>query len=317
MKIAYLVLTHGNPKLTGHLISQLAGAQAYFIVHVDRKTDITPFLPLAQRFSNVHFCRDRINGAWADFSLVQATLNAMTDTMQIVPDVERLVLLSGATLPVQPRSYIERFFALDQQANYMEAFAMPDEQFGKPLGRLQHYWIRCAPPMARYRRRLQKMIIAYAPLRDYKPAFNGMQAMAGSQWWSITGQACRHILEFVQANPAFLRFCRHTDCPDEHFLQTILWNSSFRQTLRPSITYTEWKPGSHSPETMSQRHIDLFNAARVMNAEHHNSPLPAEEVLFARKFDEKQWDLVEQLARDNAAKDAVEQAPYPSLSRTA
>lgn len=215
---------------------------------------------------------------------------------------DRLVLLSGATLPVQPVAYIHDFFRRHAELNFMDAFAMPNEQYGKSLGRLEHYWIRRSPPLHRYRWMLQDFINQWLPRRNFRRAFGALQPAAGSQWWAITGAACRSILDFVQAHPRFVRFCQHTDCPDEFFFQTILWNSAFRPTLRPCITYTNWVPGKMSPETISADYLPHFASAVVLNSPHNNSPLPPAEVLFARKFDEQPAALLDQLEQLLASK---------------
>ncbi|MFL9923672.1 beta-1,6-N-acetylglucosaminyltransferase [Herbaspirillum lusitanum] len=301
MKIAYLILAHNNAKLLGRLIEELSGEQNSFFLHIDLKADINAFAAL-RAYPNVHFCEQRVDGAWGDFSLVQGTLNVMQQAMQFDPEFERVVLLSGSTLPVQPSGYIEDFFAKNPESNYVEAYAMPNEQYGKSLGRLEHYWLRRTPPMLSYKWKAQDFIIAHAPRRNYKRAFGDMQPIAGSQWWAMTGKACQYVLDFVRDNQRFCRFCHHTDCADEFFFQTILWNSPFRASLLPSITYTDWKPGSSSPNTINEEHLRHFAQARVTSSVNCNSPLPQSEVLFARKFDEKPWGPIEQLLASNHRK---------------
>ncbi|KAF1043031.1 MAG: hypothetical protein GAK35_02413 [Herbaspirillum frisingense] len=301
MKIAYLILAHNNPRLLSRLISELSTEQAHFFLHIDSKTDISAFDGL-RALPRVHFCEQRINGAWADFSLVQATLNMMDMAVKQDADFSRVVLLSGSTLPVQPTRYIEDFFARMPKANFMEAFAMPNEEFGKTLGRLTHYWLRRSRPLIRMKWKAQTLINKYAPLRDYKAALGELEPMAGSQWWAITGEACRYVLDYTQAHARFVHFSHHVDCPDEFFFQTILGNSPFASTLEPSITYTNWRPGQMSPDTLKEFHLEHFAQPLVMNSVNHNCPLPGGEVLFARKFDEQPWDVVEALFAANHRK---------------
>jgi len=313
MNIAYLILAHNNPKLLERMMRQLDGPHVSFFLHIDRKADLTPFLGLAERFPRLHFCRERVDGAWGHFSLVEATLRLMRLAMHTLATPDRLVLLSGATLPVQPASYIEDFFGRHGEANFMDAFAMPNEQYGKSLGRLEHYWIRRSPPLHRYRWMLQDFINAWLPRRNFRRAFGALQPAAGSQWWAITGLACQTILDFVDAHPRFVRFCRHTDCPDEFFFQTILWNSPLRQSLRPGITYTNWVPGKMSPETITTDYLPHFAQEVVLNSPHNNSPLPPSEVLFARKFDEQPAALLDQL--EQLLQSKVRDLPRPDATQ--
>jgi hypothetical protein len=307
MKIAYLILAHNNPKLLSRLVAELSGERASFFLHIDSKADIAQFAPL-KSLPQVFFSQRRINGAWADFSLVQATLDMMDMAMRHDPGFTRVVLLSGSTLPVQPTWYIEDFFARQPQANFMEAFAMPNDRYGKGMGRLTHYWLRRARPLIRVKWKLQTLINKYAPPRDYQAALGELRPMAGSQWWAITGEACRYVLDYVREHQRFVHFSRHVDCPDEFFFQTILGNSRFAPTLEPSITYTNWRPGQMSPDTLIDFHLEHFAQPLVMNSVNHNCPLPGGEVLFARKFDEQPWNLVETLFANNRRKPRPAQA---------
>ncbi|MDR6738153.1 MULTISPECIES: beta-1,6-N-acetylglucosaminyltransferase [Herbaspirillum] len=309
MKIAYLILAHNNPRLLERLIAELSSERATFVLHIDSKADITQFERL-RAMPRVLFCDKRINGAWGDFSLVQATLNMMELALQHEPQTGRVVLLSGSTLPVQPRSYIEDFFQRQADVNFMEAYPMPNEEYGKRIGRLAHYWVRRARPLMRYRWKLQDLIIRYAPLRDYRKALGELQPMAGSQWWAVTGEACRYMLDYHRQHPRLASFCKHVDCPDEFFFQTILGNSEHGKDLQPSITYTDWQPKRDSPETLTQSYLAHFAQPVVMASERHNCPLPGGEVLFARKFNEEPWQVVETLLENNQRKAQTTLSPH-------
>lgn len=301
MKIAYLILAHNNPRLLSRLVSELSTEHADFFVHIDSKADISAFEALRSQ-PRVHFCERRNDGAWGDFSLVQATLDIMAMAMRHDSGFTRVVLLSGSTLPVQPTHYIEEFFSRQPDTNFMEAYAMPNETYGKSMGRLAHYWLRRAKPMLRVKWKLQDLINKYAPLRNYQAALGELQPLAGSQWWAITGRACHYMLDYVAEHRRFVRFSHHVDCSDEFFFQTILGNSHLADTLAPSITYTNWRPGQMSPDTLKDFHLEHFAQPLVMNSANHNCPTPAGEVLFARKFDEQPWETVEALFAINHRK---------------
>jgi hypothetical protein len=301
MKIAYLILAHNNPRLLSRLVGELSSERASFFVHIDSKADIASFEALRAQ-PRVHFCERRVSGAWGDFSLVQATLDMMALAMRHDSGFTRVVLLSGSTLPVQPTGYIEDFFARQPDANFMEAFPMPNDDYGKSLGRLEHYWLRRARPLLRLKWSLQNLINKYAPLRDYRVALGELQPMAGSQWWAVTGRACHYMLDYAAEHRRFVRFCHHVDCSDEFFFQTILGNSHLAGTLAPSITYTNWRPNQMSPDTLKEFHLEHFAQPVVMNSANHNCPTPGGEVLFARKFDEEPWEVVEALFAANRRK---------------
>jgi hypothetical protein len=301
MKIAYLVLAHNNASHLHKLVTALSSDNASVFIHIDKKADIGDFAQ-TRRLPNVYFCENRVDCVWADFSLVRGCLNLMEMALDHAPNFDRLVLLSGACFPVQPTVYIEDFFARHPDTEFIEAYDLPNEAYGKTLGRLSHYWLRRCPPLIGMKWRLQKLINAFAPQRDYKKVLGGMTPMTGSQWWAITAAAARHVRDFMRDHPDFTRFCQNIDCPDEFFFQTLLWNSPFQQNIAHSITYTSWMPDQTGPEMIGAAHLPALTEAVVLDAPNNNSPHPKAEILFARKFDDSSGHTVDAIIRANTAR---------------
>ncbi|HBP90928.1 MAG TPA: beta-1,6-N-acetylglucosaminyltransferase [Nitrospirales bacterium] len=94
MKIAYLILAHHMPEHLPRLVRALNDRGVDFDIHVDAKTDMTPFLGCAA--PNVHFVAPRIPVKWGRWSLVEATLALMRQALSRRVPYDYLVLLSGA-----------------------------------------------------------------------------------------------------------------------------------------------------------------------------------------------------------------------------
>jgi len=293
MNIAYLILAHNNPIHFKALLHALDSESAFFFVHVDKKANIKDFYSTEK--NSISFCEKRIDGAWGDFSLVQATLNLISMTTFHKNQFDYLVLLSGACYPIQPVSYIENFFAKHHGNEFIDAFPMPNEKYAKSMTRLRHYWIRKSSPFFSYRWKLQDFILKYFPERNYKKYLNEAVPYAGSQWWAITSNAAQYILAFIEENPSFYKFFKHTDCPDESFFQTILANSSYRQAISHNITYTDWLPNKTGPELIGEKQLKDLTQMIVRNAPNNNSPNLKQEVLFARKFDDIHRNVVDEI----------------------
>lgn len=50
----------------------------------------------------------------------------------------------------------------------------------------------------------------------------------GSQWFSITLECARYILETLDANPKYINYFKHSMAPDEMFFHTIIFNSKYK-----------------------------------------------------------------------------------------
>ena len=281
MRIAYLILAHNNPVHVQRLVQRLAGAESSFYVHIDAKSDLDAFAGLAPA---VTFCKRRVNCAWGDISLVEATLELMRCAASAPGGFDRFVLLSGACYPLQTVEYINRFFERNRTTEFIEVFALPNAEFRKPLERLTRYAIRKGKPLARLRWPLQHFLNRVLPLRDYQRALAGREPVCGSQWWCLSGDAVRHVLDVTARQPGLYRFCKFVDCPDEFYIQAILWNSRFKADISHSLTFTHWMPGKDSPELLDAGYLPRFAGPVLRDSESNNSPAEKGEVLFARKF---------------------------------
>jgi len=111
----------------------------------------------------------------------------------------------------------------------------------------------------------------------------------GPNWFSITQGFCQHLIE--KKSFVLQRF-KYTLCPDEIFLQTILWNSPFKENIYKAneddagnMRLVDWNRGN--PYTwQSQDYNELIASDR----------------LFARKFSSKEKELIEQIKTTYANK---------------
>jgi hypothetical protein len=119
----------------------------------------------------------------------------------------------------------------------------------------------------------------------------GIVPYKGWQWWCLTHDCARYVLDYVNANPRVVRFFRPTLVPDESFFHTVIANSEFAHTLSPAGPqgvisgnhYVRWRKikGRCKPQVLKEGDFD---------------ELAASEACFARKFSEtKSGRLIERL----------------------
>lgn len=284
MRIAYLILAHDNPAHLQRLVKRLAAPESSFFVHLDAKSDPDAFAGLKPA---VNFCERRINCAWGDITLVEATLELMRCATSAPGGFDRFVLLSGACYPLQSCDYIKQFFERHPDTEFIEVFGLPNLEYKKPIERLTRFSIRKGKPLAGLRWRLQLFLNKVLPPRDYARALAGREIVCGSQWWCLSDDAVRHVLDVTSSDPAFYHFCKFVDCPDEFYFQVILWNSRFKARISHSLTFTHWLPDKPSPELLDASYMPRFSGPVLRDSESNNSPGEKGEVLFARKFSDQ------------------------------
>lgn len=279
MRVAYLVLAHNTPNHLKRLVAALNSPNASFYIHVDRKSNIQPFLFDAP---NVLFLADRMPIYWGDFSVVRATIRLIETALCDRPDY--CCLISGSDYPIRSAEYIERFLALGRNRQYMAMVRIPCPERGKPLSRVQAYRFPI-PYNHALARRAMLWLHKSIPRRSYK----GITPYAGSQWWALTRDACQYIVRFIDTHPDFVKFFARVPVPDESFFHTIIGNSEFRGEVVRNLTYCDWSAGGSNPASLGPAHLEVLTKIPLIA---HDEYYGSGELLFARKFPDSSEALV-------------------------
>jgi Core-2/I-Branching enzyme len=279
MNICYLILAHKNPDQLYRMVSKLNGEGVNFFIHINQREE-TFYSQAKARLSeipNVYFTARR-KIWWGTFSVVDAILTGMREIAKSSITYDRLVLLSGQDYPIKSNDYLKTYFSDNAQKNYIEYFALDTRnKWTNGTGlydakRRSEYWYFT------YRSR-----IIYLPVKRKLP--KGLVPYGGSLWWNLNRECVEYIVGFVENNPDFINFMRHTFLPDEMFFQTILLNSPLRPTLvNADLRYIDWEKANPTPPaTLLKEDFPSLIAATA---------------LFARKFD---------MARDADILDLIDQ----------
>lgn len=280
MSICYVVLAHAKPLLLAGLLHALDEPGNRVVVHVDARTDIDPFRQAAPDSERIAWVDDRVRPYHHGWGIVDATLRALRLGTQAGAD--RYVLLSGDSYPLRSSEYIAEFFARRPRTEWMNLLPLPAPQVLKDLDKLRRYHIHHDPRGSQLIAFGAKAARRLVPRRNWKRALGDLAPYCGSQWWALSADAVAHLLAQIDARPEYVRFCHHSQTPDEHFFHTLLANSPLHPRIRPSVMFADFsvRPG---PAMIRRAHVERWIAAgrptRDDEYGHH------EELLFARKFD--------------------------------
>ena len=305
MNHAYLILAHNQPELLGRLVRALECEGAAFFVHVDKKCDLAPFASAVEGSRNVSFVElGRVEGM--GFSAVEATLRLMRAARD--GRFDYFTLLSGSDYPIKSNQHIvERLSnSTTEFLNYWRLEDRPSWQHKVHY----HYPIEWIPIRDYRQTKLRRLFWGtFLRVRHFFPKRTfpeGYIPWGGSQWWSLTGTCIDYVLDFLDGNPAFVRFYRTTHSADEMFFQTIIMNSPFAARAANFEIYERWRAQAEPwkeanleiekrrmipHETFNLRYIDWseeFSGRReapVILDERDYESLSRSECLFARKVD--------------------------------
>lgn len=263
MKIAHLILAHKNPKQVAALIEALQHPAFHFYVHVDRKTDITPF-QLLLTGSNVYLLEKRAKIYWGEWGTIQATLNGFE---AILPNgYDYINVISGQDFPIKSADLIYQYFCERRGTEFITCDPIKGGKWGNVASRIEDYhFINWRIP-GKYS--LGKLATKLFPKRKFPLKY---EIVGRANWFALTTEAVTYALNFLQANPKVSSYFKYCWGADEFIFSTILYNSPLKNNIQQNLIYVDWSGADIG-------HSRLLGAQDLVNLE-------LSEKLFARKFD--------------------------------
>ena len=270
MRLAHLVLTHTNPEQLSRLIKRLAHDNADFYVHVDLKTDIAPFLPIAN-MHNVHFVKNRVKVNWGGYSIVQATLNGFEEILASQITYDYINLLSGQDYPLKNTQEIHRFFINNPGKVFMHTLSV-EKEWQEAIPRITMYHMPDAAFPGKHM--AMGVLNALAPKRKMPLS---LTPVGRSQWFTITTACAAYIVDYIKTHPAIPRFFKLSWAPDEMIFQTIVYNSPCRKDMvNDNLIYVDWSGGGASPKTLTMSDAGALSRSNKLFARKFNPEIDTE-----------------------------------------
>lgn len=286
MKIAFLILAHKSPSLLSNLINQLQYPENGIFVHLDKRCNADEFTKL---FNKNHLKIDYIiqtqKIVYSSITYIHATLNLIQEAYN--SNFDYFILISGQDLPIKSSEYIQDFFTMNNNINYIKYTPFPVTGLTyNGLMRIKFYSYRILNRMETYfpwkerNHKLSKKGYLLNLFLWLKTLGKGtrefplkMKPYYSSQWWNMSREAIAYILKFIEYNPEYLDYHKNALHPEEMFFQSILLNADeFKdKIINDNLRFIRWYKGNKHPEVINEQDIE---AIKKSNA------------IFARKFDD-------------------------------
>ncbi len=299
MKNGFLILTHFPPEKILGQVTRLSAENHYFFIHFDKKLIIDPEDPFYLKLlsaNNVTILKTRVNVQWGSFNIVAATLLLIREALKN-KELGYLHFISGECLPVKSKQYINDYFTRNNGKEFIHHFPMPEKstEHGVTYERINKYHLHdyYSPKSKKIKdvvirimnsifRKTQKILKPAGLYRKYPSTFPVLYA--GSQWWSMSYQACSYIIDYCDQHPEFISRMQHTQIPDEFFIQTIILNSPFKD----NVVNNNLRFFDFTNEISSPRPIEMGDIPELSKPD----------VLFARKFTAKSKEVINYLEKN-------------------
>lgn len=295
LKHAYLILAHNNYYILERLIKLLDDERNDIFIHIDKKVenfDESEFQKFVSKSSLV-FVKPRVDVKWGHVTFVEAEFILFRNAYEF-GSYTYYHLISGVDLPIKSQDYIHTFFSENHGKEFLGistdsmkdvAYKVTKIHVSTSFYKLQHLWLR----------KILFFIDRSFAFIQHLAGYNVVNLdetfslSKGSNWVSVT----HNFVKLLLSNESeCLKIYKHSVCPDEIFIHTVLHNSAFKNKLY-NITdeylgcmrLIDWKRGN--PYIFQQSD---FN--EIMSSDR----------IFARKFDEKDLKIVDMIFEKLSAK---------------
>jgi hypothetical protein len=263
---AYLIFAHKNLDQLLRLVRRLDTGQASFFVHVDEKTDTAACEREMRELSeipNVNLV-ERHRSPWASFGFVRAQRAAMEAALRTGAPFTHLMLLTGQQYPIRPAHEIDSFFDAHRGTSFMGYGDRNTATFKMRKRRFRNWHFYFAG-------RHWEVPLNKVGVRRSIPG--GMRPYRGAADFTLSRECAEYACQFVEHNPRYVRFFKHTIFADEFFWHTILLNSPLADKVENvTLRYAQYADRSGHGALLRKEHLPEIKAKA---AEH----------LFATKFD--------------------------------
>ncbi|SFD06785.1 beta-1,6-N-acetylglucosaminyltransferase [Butyrivibrio sp. YAB3001] len=270
-KDAFLIIAYKNDKTLQALISILDYPMNDIYLHMDAKcTEFNPDQDIPQLSFSKIFYTERTKVTWGAYSQINSELVLLKEACSN-GHYRYYHLISGEDLPIKDTEYIYDFF---EKYNGKEFIRFYSAEFDE-LKRVRYWYVfqeLCGRRKNIYWY-LNKGLVLLQNLVGIRRNKN-IVFQKGTNWFSITDDLARYVI----GNEKWIkRVFKYTYCCDEVFLQTIVYNSTFKD----SLFHKEYDNDLHA----IMRHIDWNRGRPYVFRKDDFNELAESEMLFARKFD--------------------------------
>jgi len=258
MTLAIAILCDQNLGRVADLVGAISGKGVKIAIHVDQKCDPAEMQQLRRRIAgqpDVIFAK-RIACEWGRYSLVEAELQLVQEILDRWPSVEHVQLLSGDSLPVRPLSVLVDMLARNGDTDYIESVAVSGNNWiAGGLG-IERFTLRFPFSWKRQRRLFDFWVAVQRRLGLFRPLPPGLSVYIGSQWWCLSRETLRAILDDPD-KPALDAFFRAAWIPDESYFQTLVRKHA-RRIESSSLVYSRFDHQG-KPVKFYDDHVELLS----------------------------------------------------------
>lgn len=284
MRHAYLIVAHTDFKVLERLIELLDYPKNDIYVHIDKKVSYE--IKYQPATSKLYIVPDdqRIDVRWADCTIAWAEMELYKLAHSHGP-YGYYHLMSGIDLPIKSQEYIHRFF---EEHNGTEFYGIMQNAWRTKTKIMYYHFftkhLRGFGVRSKMENILNSVLVKFQKIFPIIRSHKEIPILAkGTTWSSLTEDAVSYLLS--KQSYIYKRF-RYTFACDEIYKPILLINSPFADKF---YSKTDEYKGC-------LRKVDWVRGNPYVWQERDYEELINSDMLFARKFSSKHWELIERIS---------------------
>lgn len=278
-KHAYLIISHNEFDILEKQLILLDDYRNDIYIHIDKKVkdfDFDYYKDIVKK-SKLYYVK-RLDIRWGDFSLVQCELILLKAAVK--EQYKYYHLISGIDLPLKTNDEIHDFFNNKDGLEFIH-FGTEQQAINIRSRVSRYHFMRWCRTRNKYINYITSKINIILDAIQHKTNFQrkwdeNIKLQYGTQWFSITNDLAKYV---ISKEDWINKYFRYTSCSDEHFLQTIVYNSKFMDNL--------YKKEMNNDFTGCMRYIDWKRGRPYIFRKEDFQELVNSDRIFARKFSSK------------------------------
>ena len=250
MKHAILLMAHSDIEYLSELIDYFDDDFSIYI-HLDKKKRFsTDEINLLKSKRNVVSVSRKYKTNWGGFNILKAELFLMKKALDN-GTYDYYHLISGQDYPAKSLYEFKYFFEKTNGVEYVEYDRLPRREWDNgTFGRFEYFRpFDIFDHRTKWGRKIINSVINFQIKRKIcreKPD-QFATLYGGSAWFSITGKAVKHILDYTANHPAFYNRLKYTFATEETYIPTILVNSELKENIENcNLRYIDWNHRNNS-----------------------------------------------------------------------
>ncbi|WP_316736898.1 beta-1,6-N-acetylglucosaminyltransferase [Pedobacter aquatilis] len=275
MRIAHIIVAHKNPDQLQRLIKRLEHNNFDIFIHLDKKTDITPFKKLEQ-LKNVTFIKNRMKCSWGGNNFLIGIFNSIREVLSNNKEYDFINLISGQDYPIQSADVIYNFFKDRKGYNFISYEEDQNSEWLK-LAAMRYEKYHLTDFDFKGKHLFERALNIVAPKRKFPTSYK-LYGGPKATWWTITGECAVKITELMSTNDKLNNFLKYCWGADELIIPTLVMHTSDKsKVVNNNLRYIDWSEGNAHPKMLKSSDFD-----KIINSKN----------IFARKFDSEIDDAV-------------------------